>query len=105
MSETSRMNRPISMFAAVLMLLAGALPAGASQNCHNDWSVAAPIVRKEGLATVEQLAAMAKAKGLGEIVQTQLCEDKGQYAYRVTVRDAKGSFRNITTDARKPFDR
>jgi uncharacterized membrane protein YkoI len=98
------MNR-VPAIAVCAALMAGLAQPAVAQTCHSDWSVAAPIVRKEGLATVEQLAAMAKAKGHGAIVQTQLCEDKGSYSYRVTVRDPKGSLRSVTTDAKKPFER
>ncbi len=90
--------------AAAALLLPRAASADAPQ-CLSDWSVAAPIVRKEGLATVEQLAAAAKAGGKGDVVQVHLCKSDGKYSYRVTLRDNKGQLRTITIDARKLFDR
>ncbi len=99
-------SAPIVIAITVLTLLAGAsVPARAGETCISDWSVAAGVVRKEGLATVEQLLQLAKKSGTGAIVRTTLCEDGGSYVYRIVVKDGQGALKTISVDARKPFAR
>ncbi len=74
-------------------------------SCYADWSVAAPIVRKQGLATVETLAQRAQTQIPGDIVRTTLCEEKDRFVYRLLIRDPKGRLTNKTVDARAPFGR
>ncbi len=88
-----------------VLLLAAGFQTAAGAGCYADWSVAAPIVRKEGLATVETLARRAQAKISGDIVKTTLCEEKGGFVYRLLIRDAGGRLSNKTVDARAPFAR
>lgn len=92
---------------AILPAFAGPLagPAGAGETCFTDWSVAAPLVKKEGLATVEQLSQQARATGTGDIVRTTLCQDGSSFSYRIVVRDGKGQLKSLVVDARKPFQR
>lgn len=77
----------------------------AGDACIADWSVAAGVVKKEGLATVELLTRAAKSAGVGRIVRTTLCENNGKYVYRIVIRDSKGQLKSLTVDARKPFAR
>jgi uncharacterized membrane protein YkoI len=90
---------------AAFVLLAGALPweRAAAAGCYEDWSIAAPIVREQGLATVETLARRAEKKISGDIVKTTLCEEKGGFVYRLLIRDPNGRLTNHTVDARTPF--
>lgn len=74
-------------------------------NCYADWSVAAPIVRKQGLTTVETLWKLAQSKIFGEIVRTTLCEENGGFIYQLLVRDPNGRLVNKKVDARRPFKR
>ncbi len=90
--------------SAVVWLAAGFQTAAAA-GCYHNWSVAAPIVRKEGLATVETLARRAQAKISGDIVKTTLCEENGGFVYRLLIRDSGGRLSNKTVDARAPFAR
>lgn len=86
------------------LLAAGAAPIPAvAGNCYGDWSVAAPIVRKEGLATVEALSRLARSRLSGDIVKTTLCEEQGAFVYRLVIRDDAGRFKSRTVDARIPF--
>jgi uncharacterized membrane protein YkoI len=88
------------------LLLATATPGRAAQSgCYADWSVAAPIVRKEGLATVEALSRLAQARISGEIVKTTLCREGGGFVYRLVIRSPEGRLFNRTVDARAPFGR
>jgi hypothetical protein len=91
--------------AAMLLAASTAFDRAAAAGCYTDWSVAAPIVRKEGLATVETLARRAQAKISGDIVKTTLCEEKTGFVYRLLIRDPKGRLSNTTVDARSPFGR
>lgn len=92
---------------AVFLLLVGAFAtdlAGAD-NCYADWSVAAPIVRKEGLTTVESLWKLAQAKIFGQIVKTTLCKERNRFVYRLVVRNPNGRLESKKVDARQPFKR
>ena len=93
---------------ALCLAYASVLPrmgAAAVENCIADWSIAAPIVRKEGLASVEKLAELARANGVGTIVRTMLCEDNGGFVYKLVTREPKGQVKTLTVDARRPFMR
>lgn len=74
--------------------------------CITDWSVAAPIVYKEKLVTVEALSRLAADKISGSvIVRTALCEENGAFSYRIVVRDGRGRLSSHKVDARAPFER
>jgi uncharacterized membrane protein YkoI len=92
---------------AVVLLLVGSfhVSRAVAAGCYSDWSIAAPIVRKERLTTVETLARRAQAIISGEIVKTTLCREKGSFVYRLLIRDPKGHLKNRTVDARAPFGR
>lgn len=96
------------LIAVILATLAMGAPAAVragGETCIADWSVAAGVVRKEGLITVEQLLQLAKKSGAGDIVRTTLCEGGGSFVYRIVVKDGKGQLKSIVVDARKPFAR
>ena len=92
-----------SIFAAVLMtsLLPAATVSG-QQSCMADWSEAAPIVRREGLATIERVGRMMRDGAAMEIVTSALCTAYGRYVYRLTVRGAGSGLRTLFVDARQP---
>lgn len=96
-----------AIIAVALVGLAGstAVAAQAGEQCIDDWSIAASVVRKEGLATVEQLSQLAQKTGAGHIVRTTLCRGEGAFVYRIVVKDGKGQLRSLIVDARKPFGR
>ena len=71
--------------------------------CYSDWSLAAPIVKQEGLTTVEELTAAARSKLKGDIVKTTLCKENGSYVYRLVVRGPNGQLTPMTVDAKNPF--
>lgn len=95
----------VRSFIGLLFVIAVALAGGATagEPCITDWSVAAPIVKNEGLVTVEQLTVMGKGRLDGDIVKVTLCEEKGGFAYRLVIRDAKGSLKTVSVDAKNPF--
>ncbi|MCZ7595268.1 MAG: hypothetical protein M5U16_10430 [Hyphomicrobium sp.] len=94
----------IPKFALVSAASAGEL-RDRDTTCINDWSIAAPIVHKEKLTTVEALTRMAADEIAGSIVKTTLCEENGAFVYRLVVRDAQGRLMSRTVDARAPFGR
>lgn len=71
-----------------------------SGNCIADWSVAARIVEKESLATVEDVTRSLRARNAGSVVKTVLCQSGGGYVYRLTVKDPAGALSIMTVDAR-----
>lgn len=78
----------------------------AQVSCITDWSIAAPIVYKEKLVTVEALSRLAADKISGSsIVRTALCEDNGNFFYRIVMRDGQGRLSSHLVDARAPFAR
>ena len=87
----------------MLWLVSGAAHAG--ETCISDWSLAAPIVKSQGLMPVEELTRAAREKFNGEIVKTALCEANGTYVYRLVVKGAGGQVRSKTVDAHNPFGR
>lgn len=95
----------IKLVVSSLILVGAVTPGRAGETCFADWSVAAPVVKKEGLATVEQLSQLAKSSGSGDIVRTTLCQDDGRFTYKIVVKDAKGQLKSLSVDARKPFAR
>ncbi len=95
------MRRPV--FVVTALVLASA-PAQAASRCINDWSEAAPIVRSEGLYTVEKLTAEARQHIKGSIIKTTLCQDDATWVFRLIVR-VKGNLKMMTVDAKNPFPR
>ena len=93
----------IKAICAGIVLLAAPRAFAAGGTCYSDWSEAAPIVKQEGLMTVEQLSAAARSKLKGDIVKTTLCKENGSYVYRLVVRGANGQLTPMTVDAKNPF--
>lgn len=96
-----RVFHPLALWALAGLAVG---PAAASSRCVNDWSEAAPIVRAEGLRTVEQLTTAARGHIKGSIVKTTLCQDDGVWVFRLIVR-VKGNLKMMTVDAKEPFPR
>lgn len=90
--------------SALLVATALASSASAQQVCIADWSEAGPIVRREGLATIERVGRLARDRASVEIVRSTLCRVEDRYIYRLTVRSDQGAFRTLVVDARTPFD-
>lgn len=102
------MNRKSRCSAICLLtLLAGviAAPAVAQETCISDWSKAAPMVKEEGLATVERVTELARSKVKGDVVKVTLCREEGRYVYRLVVRAPTGQHKSLTVDAKEPFAR
>jgi hypothetical protein len=72
--------------------------------CFADWSVAAPIVKKEGLVSVEHLSDLVRAKLKAHIIKATLCGRDGGYVFHIVIRPESGKMRTITVNARKPFE-
>jgi uncharacterized membrane protein YkoI len=98
----------LHLLLLALMALPALAPRPASAEearCFADWSDAAAVAKQEQLVAVELLSRLAHGKLLGEIVKSTLCEEHGRYVYRLVVRESKGQLRNVTVDARQPFER
>ncbi len=94
--------------AAATALLAasllGSTVAHAQLACISDWSIAAPIVRREGLVPMEHVDRLARDRSSVQILRSSLCKDQDRYVYRLTVRAGEGTMRTLVVDARHPFD-
>lgn len=86
----------------VSLLFAAGTAYAAAAACFDDWGTAGEIVRKEGLITVEQLAADRRADALGDIVKATLCMDGEAYVYRLVVRDKAGQLKSVIVQAKSP---
>jgi hypothetical protein len=97
------------VFLALSLAVAAPVPfftgAAAVETCIADWSIAARIVRKEGLTSVDKIAEFAREKGVGPIVRTMLCEANGSFVYKLITREPEGQVNTFTVDAREPFVR
>lgn len=91
----------ILVLVSSLLLGTSARAAAGEERCFEDWSVAATIVAREKLATVEQLQSVLPPGLAGAIVRTTLCQDGSAFVYKVLVRDRSGKLTKATIDARK----
>jgi hypothetical protein len=82
----------------MLMATSGRSAAG-EERCFEDWSVAAMIVAREKLATVEQLQTELPPGIGGAIVRTTLCQEAAGFVYRVLIRDRSGKLTKATIAA------
>jgi uncharacterized membrane protein YkoI len=90
----------------VFILALGVRTARAGDDpCLADWSVAAPIVKKEGLISVERLSDLVRAKLQAQIVKATLCNKDGTYFFQVLIRPEHGKLRTVTVNAREPFEK
>lgn len=98
------MRRAFAIIALTILAWAGLSPAHAQEGrCYADWSEAGPIVRREGLVPAREVHEQARKRHLGEPIRITLCEEKGQFVYRLVLQDGAGKVKNLTLDARKPF--
>ncbi len=77
--------------------------ASEAEKCYSSWSEAAPIVKREQLATAKEIHEQVRKRNLGEPIRITLCEEKGRFAYRLMLQDGSGKVKNLTIDARRPF--
>ena len=86
------MTRLLSILVVTVALAAGPAMAEGPSKCFTSWSEAAPIVKREALAAVEQVSALARTSLTGaKIMKTTLCEEHGRYVYHLVVREQRGS--------------
>lgn len=94
----------LALLAATVPLALAPGATGEESTCIADWSVAAPIVEKEGLVKIERLYPLVHAKLGVKIVKATLCSEGGSYVFQLVVRAADGPLRRITVDATAPFE-
>lgn len=93
-----------ALIMMVFLLVPGSIHAAVAQQgkCY-EWTEAAPIVMREKLASAKDVHEQARDRLSGELIRITLCEEKGQFVYRLVVQEGGGRFRHLTVDARKPF--
>jgi uncharacterized membrane protein YkoI len=95
-------------FRLLVFALALAVPghsAGADEVCIEDWSTAVPVVKSEGLASVEAVTALARKRLKGDLVKVTLCMQGQTYVYRLLMRGRDGRHTRVMVDAKRPFSR
>jgi uncharacterized membrane protein YkoI len=95
-------------FRHLALALALAVPvhaAEADEFCIEDWSTAAPVVKSEGLASVEAVTALARKRLEGDLVKVTLCMQGQTYVYRLLIRGGDGRHSRVIVDAKRPFSR
>lgn len=99
------MRRPLHIAILVAATLAQAAHARASEadKCYPSWTEAAPIVKREQLVSAKDVHEQARKRQIGEPIRITLCEEKGQFVYRLVLQDASGKVKNLTVNARRPF--
>lgn len=105
MTQNTIMSRWKRLVAGVLLLPAffAVSAMAASAACLSDWSSAGALVQEHGLTPAGDLAGLARAHVEGDLVKVQLCEQAGQYVYKLTFFKADGTVVKMTVDARQPF--
>jgi len=88
-----------------LALAAPVRSAGADEVCIEDWSTAVPVVKSEGLASVEAVTALARKRLKGDVVKVTLCMQGQTYVYRLLMRGRDGRHTRVIVDAKRPFSR
>lgn len=104
MRRSFQTSASLGLFIAACAAFSPLLAQNARQNCIADWSEAGPIVRREGLATIERVGRLARDRASLELVDTALCRAADRYIYRLTVRSGQGVLRTLYVDARRPFE-
>lgn len=104
---TSLRSLGIGLAVAGSAMVASANPSHAADarldRCYDDWSSAAPIVRREALMPTKDVNDLARSRKLGDIVRITLCERRGQFVYRLVLLETKGRLVEQIVDARRPF--
>ena len=99
---TGPVMRSLRTLVAMLVVCGGFQPAVAQQGKCYEWSDAAPIVRREKLMSAKDVHEQARRRFDGELIRITLCEEKGQFVYKLVLQDG-GKVRYLTVDARAPF--
>lgn len=103
---TSLLSRPRTLaLALALVVFCGGAARAETGTCYDTWSLAAAVVKQEGLISVEELNRQAPKRLDGTIIRVTLCKENDRFVYRVVVKSPGGQVRNLTLDARKPFDK
>jgi uncharacterized membrane protein YkoI len=88
------------------LALAGPWHSARSEEfCIEDWSTAAPVVKSEGLASVQEVTALAQKRLKGNVVKVTLCMQGRNYVYRLLLRGRDGRHSRVIVDAERPFSR
>lgn len=95
---------PLALILLICLMIPGGVHAAAAEDdkCY-EWTDAAPIVRREKLASAKEVHEQTRKRMDGELLRITLCEEKGQFVYKLIVQEGGGRLRNLTVDARAPF--
>ncbi len=88
----------------VLVLAPAGLQASTSEphTCYA-WSDAAPIVQREKLMSAKDMQEQTRKQLDGALLRLTLCEEKGQFVYKLVVQDDGGKVKHVTVNAKAPF--
>ena len=105
MTTTHVWKRRASVLALILMFCGSltSAPVLAAEACFRDWSVAASVVREHELVPVDKLSSLARSKAGSRLVQTQLCQSKDGFHYKLVLRGPDGKLKKLRVNAKSPF--
>ena len=101
----------VTLKSVAIALLIAFAPAphvvatAAEEQCFQDWSEAAPVVRKEALRSAKDVRDLARKHRKGQVLTITLCQDSGKYVYKLVILGEAGRVENVTVDALAPFER
>lgn len=84
-------------------ILTPAAQAAVAQDRCYEWTDAAPIVQRENLMSSKDLHDETRKRLQSELVRVSLCEEKGQFVYKLVLMEGSGRLKYITVSARQPF--
>ena len=104
MRPTSQLTTAALAMAACWLPPLAAAAVAQPVKCY-EWTEAAPIVAREKLVSAAEVHRQARTEMQGELIRITLCEEGGDWIYRIVVQKGGGKVENRTVNARKPFPR
>ncbi len=96
------MKRLTSLIALSLIAAVLSAPsrAAAAVQCFNNWSMAAPIARQQGLMTLDKLSTRIAMQFNSRLVKVVLCRKADRFFYRIVVKTNDGRLDLMRVDAK-----
>jgi uncharacterized membrane protein YkoI len=87
------------ILAAMMVLMAGILPAAADSNCFSADETREHVVR-HGLVPLNDVVRSARGTGRADLISARLCETNSMLVYMIAMLGRDGKVMRLTVDAR-----